>query len=222
MMVHRIILLFSISFLFFACAQQKSTSDSSMNTDQNNNSLSPNVQTAVLGAGCFWCVEAIFQNIDGVEKVEPGYSGGKIANPTYKMVCYGNTGHAEVAKIWYNPEVISYETLLEVFWHTHDPTTLNRQGADEGTQYRSAIFYETEEEKKIAEESLKRTDASDLWPDSIVTEVSELINYYPAEDYHKNYFKNNPNQPYCAAVIAPKVRKLKKQFPGLLKESASH
>jgi peptide-methionine (S)-S-oxide reductase len=210
------LLLFSIPFLFFACAKQKTRSVS----DVVNEILpmSENVQTAVLGAGCFWCVEAIFQNIRGVEKVEPGYSGGAIKNPTYKMICYGNTGHAEVAKIWYDPEVISYATLLQVFWHTHNPTTLNKQGGDEGTQYRSAIFYQTDEEKTIAEASLKETDSSGLWPSSIVTEVSPLINYYTAEDYHKNYFINNPNQPYCAAIIAPKVRKLRKQFPGILKE----
>lgn len=212
----RILLLFSFSLLFFACSDQRTKT--LKETMTINSPMSDNVQTAIFGAGCFWCVEAIYQNLEGVEKVEPGYSGGTIKDPTYKMVCYGNTGHAEVAKIWYNPDVISYETLLEVFWHTHNPTTLNKQGGDEGTQYRSAIFYQSEEEKEIAEKSLKKTDASDLWDDPIVTEVSPLINYYPAEDYHKNYFANNPNQPYCSAVIAPKVRKLRKQFPDLLKE----
>lgn len=185
--------------------------------NKSSDSLSENVQTAVFGAGCFWCVEAIFQSLEGVEQVEPGYSGGSVEDPTYQMVCYGNTGHAEVIKVWYNPDVISYEVLLEVFWHTHNPTTLNKQGGDEGTQYRSAIFYQSEEEKAKAETSLKATDSSGLWPDPIVTEISPLINYYVAEDYHHDYFANNPNQPYCAAVIAPKVRKLQKQFPGLLK-----
>jgi peptide-methionine (S)-S-oxide reductase len=212
----KILLLFSLSFLFFACADRKATTKSEVKN--SDSPMSENVKTAVFGAGCFWCVEAIFQNIEGVEKVEPGYSGGQIKDPTYKMVCYGNTGHAEVAKIWYNPDVISFETLLEVFWHTHNPTTLNKQGGDEGTQYRSAIFYETDQEKEIAEASLKKTDASGLWEDPIVTEVSPLINYYAAEDYHKNYYLNNSNQPYCAAVIAPKIRKLRTQCPGLLKE----
>lgn len=211
-----------ISLLLFSCAQQKSNSNPlesettiNMDTNVNNN---VDLDTAVFGAGCFWCVEAIYQNLNGVVKVEPGYSGGQIKNPTYKMVCYGNTGHAEVAKIWYNPKIISFETLLEVFWHTHNPTTLNKQGGDEGTQYRSAIFYLNEDQKSIAESSLKKTDSTDLWPDPIITKVSPLINYYTAEDYHKNYFNNNSSQPYCAAVIAPKIRKLRKQFPELLKE----
>ncbi|MEX2601993.1 MAG: peptide-methionine (S)-S-oxide reductase MsrA [Balneolaceae bacterium] len=173
-------------------------------------------QQATFGAGCFWCVEAIYQRINGVVAVESGYSGGHVDNPGYQAVTTGRTGHAEVARITFDPEVISYEELLEVFWHTHDPTTLNRQGADVGPQYRSVIFFHDERQQEIAEESLKRTDATDLWQDPIVTEVSPLINYYKAENYHQNYFNNNPDAGYCSIVIAPKVAKFKKDFPHLL------
>ena len=178
-----------------------------------------NYETAVLGAGCFWCVEAVYQRVNGVVAVESGYAGGHVENPTYNQVVSGKTGHAEVAKVTFDPEEISYEELLEVFWHTHDPTTLNRQGADVGTQYRSAIFYNSLEQKKIAEESMKRTDNSDLWDDPIVTEITPLSNYSVAEDYHQNYFNNNPNAGYCSVVIAPKLAKFKKDFPHLLQES---
>lgn len=176
-------------------------------------------ETAVLGAGCFWCVEAIYQRVNGVEAVESGYAGGHVENPTYNQVVSGRTGHAEVAKITFNPDLITFEEVLEVFWHTHNPTTLNRQGADVGTQYRSAIFYNSLEQKKIAEESLKKTDASELWGDPIVTEISPLSNYSVAENYHQNYFNNNPNAGYCSIVIAPKVAKFKKDFPHLWQES---
>lgn len=178
-----------------------------------------NTETAVFGAGCFWCVEAIYQRVNGIEAVESGYAGGHVQDPTYNQVVRGNTGHAEVAKVTFDPEVISFEELLEVFWHTHNPTTLNRQGADVGPQYRSAIFYLNEEQKEIAERSLKRTDESDLWDDPIVTEISPLINYSTAENYHQNYFNNNPNAGYCSVVIAPKIAKFKKDFPHLLQDS---
>ena len=176
-------------------------------------------ETAVLGAGCFWCVEAIYQRVNGVEAVESGYAGGHVENPTYNQVVSGKTGHAEVAKVTFDPDVISFEEILEVFWHTHNPTTLNRQGADVGTQYRSAIFYNSLEQKQIAEESLKKTDASGLWNDPIVTEITPLSNYSKAENYHQNYFNNNPNAGYCSVVIAPKVAKFKKDFPHLWQES---
>lgn len=179
----------------------------------------PNAQQATFGAGCFWCVEAIYQRVNGVIAVESGYSGGHVKNPTYEQVITGNTGHAEVARVTFDPEIIDYETLLEVFWHTHDPTTLNRQGNDIGPQYRSAIYYHNEEQRRIAEASMKRTDASGLWDDPIVTEISPLINYTVAEDYHQNYFNNNPNAGYCSFVIAPKVAKFKKDFPHLLQDS---
>jgi peptide-methionine (S)-S-oxide reductase len=175
-------------------------------------------EEATLGAGCFWCVEAIFQRTNGVIHVESGYSGGTVKNPSYRDVTSGRTDHAEVARILFDPSVISYELLLEVFWHTHDPTTLNRQGADVGTQYRSVIFYHNEEQRRIAEESKERTNSSGLWDSPIVTEISPLINYFKAEDYHQNYFNNNPNQPYCSIVIAPKLAKFRKDFPHLLKD----
>lgn len=182
-----------------------------------NDSTATTLQQATFGAGCFWCVEAIFERLEGVYNVESGYSGGHVTNPTYQQVTSGRSGHAEVIRFEYNPEVISYEQLLEVFWHTHDPTTLNRQGNDVGTQYRSAIFYHNNNQKEIALASKVKTDASDLWDNSIVTEVSPLINYYRAEDYHQDYFNNNPNAGYCSAVIAPKVRKFMREFSHLLK-----
>jgi len=177
-----------------------------------------NTETAVFGAGCFWCVEAIYQRVNGVTDIESGYAGGHVQDPTYRQVTTGKTGHAEVIKLEYDPSVISFEELLEVFWHTHNPTTLNRQGADVGTQYRSAIFYLTEEQKEVAEKSLEKTDASDLWEDPIVTEITPLSNYSTAEDYHQNYFNNNPNAGYCSVVIAPKLAKFKKDFPHLLQD----
>lgn len=173
---------------------------------------------ATFGAGCFWCVEAIFERVKGVISVESGYSGGKVKNPSYREVTTGTTGHAEVTRVVFDPEIVSFEVLLEVFWHTHDPTTLNRQGADVGTQYRSAIFYHNEEQRKIAEESKAKTDASGLWQNPIVTEISPLENYYVAEDYHQDYYNNNPNAGYCSYVIAPKVKKFKKEFGHLLND----
>lgn len=188
----------------------------SMNgTDFENNS---NTKTAIFGAGCFWCVEAIYQRVTGVKDIESGYAGGHVQDPTYRQVTSGKTGHAEVIKLEYDPSVISFEELLEVFWHTHNPTTLNRQGADVGTQYRSAIFYLNEEQKEVAEKSLKKTDTSNLWEDPIVTEITPLSNYSTAEDYHQNYFNNNSNAGYCSIVIAPKLAKFKKDFPHLLQD----
>lgn len=174
-------------------------------------------ETATLGAGCFWCVEAIFQELKGVESVESGYTGGEMDNPSYKEVCNGQTGHAEVAQIVFNPEIISFEEILEVFWTTHDPTTLNRQGADVGTQYRSAIFYHTDAQRKIAERS-KTELAPQIWDKSIVTEITPLGKYYKAEDYHQNYYALNTNQGYCSAVINPKLVKFRKKFADKLKE----
>lgn len=173
--------------------------------------------TTTLGAGCFWCIEAVFQNLKGVQSVASGYTGGQIENPTYEEISTGTTGHAEVAQIKFDPEMISFEDLLYVFWRTHDPTTLNRQGADVGTQYRSAIFFDSEEQKEIAERSKAKTDASDLWPEPIVTEISQLDKFYKAEEYHQDYYKLNSNQPYCRLVIDPKIRKLKKYFADRLK-----
>lgn len=184
------------------------------NMDKNNNSK---LEIATFGAGCFWCTEAIYERLDGVEKVISGYSGGNIKNPSYKEVCTGTTGHAEVTQIYFNPEVISYGELLDVFWYTHDPTTLNRQGNDMGTQYRSVIFYHDENQKKIAEESKLKTDQSGTFKDPIVTEISPLINFYEAEDYHQDYFNNNSNQPYCSIVISPKIKKFTAKYQNKLK-----
>ena len=166
---------------------------------------------ATLGGGCFWCVEAVFQRIEGVLSVKPGYAGGDIKNPTYKQICTGNTGHAEVAKIEFDPEKITYSQILNVFWQSHDPTTLNRQGNDVGTQYRSVIFFHDEGQREIAEKSKIDADKSGYWDNKIVTEITLLNNYYDAEDYHDNYYNNNPNQPYCLFVIKPKLDKLEKQ-----------
>lgn len=177
-----------------------------------------NTETAIFGAGCFWCVEAIYERVNGVQSVKSGYAGGHVEDPTYRQVTTGTTGHAEVARLEYDPNVISYEELLEVFWHTHNPTTKDRQGADVGPQYRSVIFYLNEEQKEIAEKSLNKTDASDLWEDPIVTEIEPLSNYSEAEDYHQNYYENNPNAGYCSIVIAPKIAKFKKDFPHLLSD----
>jgi len=179
---------------------------------------SKELKTATFGAGCFWCTEAVFLSVNGVTKVVSGYSGGKVKNPSYREVCTGMTGHAEVTQITYDPKIVSFEDLLEVFWNTHDPTTLNRQGADEGTQYRSAVFYNDEEQKKIAEAYKKQLEASHVYKNPIVTEISPLINFFAAEDYHQNYFALNPNQGYCQYVIRPKVEKFKKQFAAKLKK----
>lgn len=188
-------------------------------SNEQPDATDPETETAVFGAGCFWCVEAIYQRVNGIVAVESGYAGGHVENPTYEQVITGKTGHAEVARVTFKPAEISYEELLEVFWHTHNPTTLNRQGADVGTQYRSAIFYVNDEQRDIALKSLQKTNDSDLWADEIVTEVTPLTNYSTAEDYHQNYFNNNPNAGYCSVVIAPKIAKFKKDFPHLLQES---
>ena len=177
-----------------------------------------NLQTATLAGGCFWCLEAVYDEIKGVHSVESGYSGGNVDNPTYRAVCNGNTGHAEAVQIQFDPNVVSYRDLLNVFFAIHDPTTLNRQGADVGTQYRSAIFYHDEEQKKIAEDLIKELNDQDLWGRTIVTEVTPFDKFYKAEDYHQEYFANNPYQPYCMAVVAPKVSKFRKHFLELLKK----
>jgi len=185
--------------------------------DKSEADMTIRMEIATFGAGCFWCVEAVFQQLNGVENVQSGYAGGTVPNPTYKQVCAGRTGHAEAVQITFNPAIISFADLLQVFWRTHDPTTLNRQGADSGTQYRSAIFYHDPEQQKIAEQSKAETDKSGLWPDPIVTEITAFTNFYPAEDYHQNYFTDNPSQPYCQFVIDPKIRKFQKEFKNKLK-----
>jgi peptide-methionine (S)-S-oxide reductase len=177
------------------------------------------IKEATFGAGCFWCVEACFKDLDGVVNVLPGYSGGQLKNPSYKEVCLGTTGHAEVARVEYNDEIISFTELLEVFWFVHNPTTLNRQGNDIGTQYRSAVFYHDEEQKVLSEDYKQKLNDSGAWDDPIITEISPLINFFPAENYHHNYFENNPDQPYCSSVVRPKVEKFRKAFEARLKQS---
>lgn len=186
-----------------------------LTTQVNTNSRE---ETAIFGAGCFWCVEAVFQRIEGVEKVISGYSGGFIKNPPYREVCEGTTGHAEVCKIIFDPTKVSFETLLSVFWQTHDPTTLNRQGNDIGTQYRSAIFYLSDSQKEIAEKIKRELDASGAFGSKIVTEIIAYSNFYPAEDYHQNYFNLNKQQSYCQFVVAPKLEKFEKVFGSSLRK----
>jgi len=173
---------------------------------------------ATLGGGCFWCIEAVFDELRGVEQVESGYAGGTVANPTYRQVCTGTTGHAEVVQIIFDPKVISYQQILQVFFSVHDPTTLNRQGADVGTQYRSVIFYHNEAQKTIAEQVIKEIEAAKIWDGPIVTEVVPFQAFYRAEDYHQEYFRNNGEQPYCSLVIAPKVTKFRQRFREMLKK----
>jgi peptide-methionine (S)-S-oxide reductase len=175
------------------------------------------MEVATLGGGCFWCTEAVFADLKGVARVESGYSGGSVANPTYRDVCTGTTGHAEVINITFDPKVISFKELLEVFFTVHDPTTMNRQGADVGTQYRSAIFYHSEEQKAIAQEVIKEIESAKIWEAPIVTEVTPFKGFYKAEDYHQGYFAQNPNQPYCRVVIAPKVAKFRDHYRERLK-----
>jgi len=175
-------------------------------------------EVATLAGGCFWCLEAVYKELRGVEKSVSGYTGGQVANPTYKQVCTGETGHAEVVQVTFDPKVITFEELLEVFFTIHDPTTLNRQGADVGTQYRSAIFYHTPEQKEIAERTIRKITEAKIWDDPIVTEVTKLSTFYKAEDYHQNYYELNPDQGYCRVVIQPKVMKFRKQFMEKLKK----
>jgi peptide-methionine (S)-S-oxide reductase len=176
-----------------------------------------NQETAVFGGGCFWCLEAVFDRLQGVKSVESGYMGGHIENPTYRQVCGGDTGHVEVIRVTFDPQEISYSELLEVFFEIHDPTTLNRQGNDMGTQYRSVIFYESEEQRRQAEKAIAGLNAARIWPDSVVTALEPATKFYVAEDYHQEYYANNSSQPYCQLVISPKVKKLQKKFSEKLK-----
>lgn len=198
-----------------SCGQQSATDTNK--TMATANKEQPGLQVATFGNGCFWCTEALFQRLNGVEKVVSGYSGGKVKNPTYKEVCSGLTGHAEVIQITFDPEKITFDELLEVFWKTHDPTTLNRQGADEGTQYRSAVFYHTDEQKLLATEYRKKLDASGAFNNPIVTEITAFTEFYPAEDYHQNYYNLNGTAPYCSYVIQPKLDKFRQVFKSKLK-----
>jgi len=180
--------------------------------------MNTSLQTATLAGGCFWCLEAVFDDVKGVHGVESGYAGGTVPNPSYRAVCNGDTGHAEVVQVRFDPNVVSYRDLLNVFFAIHDPTTLNRQGADVGTQYRSAIFYHNDDQKMIAEELIESLNAQKIWDNPIVTQLAPLDKFYMAEDYHQEYFARNPYQPYCMAVVAPKVSKFRKHFLEMLKK----
>ena len=186
--------------------------------DTENNSSDNNVETATLANGCFWCSEAVFQRLKGVKSILPGYAGGTIKNPSYGQVCTGKTGHTESIQIKFDPNVISFEKILDIFWHTHDPTTLNKQGNDVGTQYRSAVFYHDENQKKIAEDSKKDLSEKGIYKDPVVTEITPFTNFYVAENYHKNYYQNHSSEPYCSFVINPKIDKLFKQYRHQIKE----
>lgn len=209
--------LIALIFLFSGCTKNSIPVNQIIKTDNVKSKMSTKTDTAVFGAGCFWCVETIFERLKGVESVESGYAGGTTENPTYEQVCNGNTGHAEVARIIYDPEIISYKELLDVFWTTHDPTTLNRQGADVGTQYRSVIFYLNDEQKQSAEKS-KKESAPQLWSDEIVTEITSLEKFYPAENYHQDYYNQNSEKSYCKFVINPKLQKFREKFKDKIKE----
>lgn len=211
-------ILYSIGLvmLFMACKGQPQAKPTPNNTPTTMDNTK--LDTATLGAGCFWCVEAVFQELNGVTIVLPGYTGGFKDNPTYKEVCEGTTGHAEVAQIVYDTTVLSFEELLEVFFYTHDPTTLNRQGNDVGTQYRSAIFYHNAEQKEIADRVIKALNTERVYPNPVVTQVTPFEKFYVAEDYHINYYKNTgDNNSYCTYVVKPKVEKFKKAFKDKLK-----
>ena len=202
-----------LSIVLISCSDFKAS-----NREKIKQEPAIGMETITLGAGCFWCVEAIFGSIDGVESATSGYAGGNVKNPSYKEVCTGKTGHAEVVQVVYNPEIVSLAKILEVFFQVHDPTTLNRQGNDIGTQYRSAIFYHNDGQKATATAILNKLDMSGIFDKKIVTEITRAENFYPAEDYHQDYYELNGEQPYCSAVVRPKVEKFKKAFADILKE----
>ena len=211
-----VILFFFTSLLFFA---SKNESKPNLISEANAMTDNQNKAVATFGSGCFWCTEAVFERLEGVSKVESGYSGGHVDRPTYEQVTTGTTGHAEVTQLTYNPDVISYKELLEVFWKTHDPTTLNRQGNDVGPQYRSVIFYHDNEQKELAERYKKELDEAGVFDNPIVTEISPYEKFYKAENYHQDYYANNPYQPYCSFVITPKIEKFEKVFKDKLKKN---
>jgi peptide-methionine (S)-S-oxide reductase len=206
--------------VFTACGQNGAAANPSTDHSQKTNVMSDNpvLDTATFGAGCFWCVEAQFQMLDGVISVTSGYSGGTVKNPAYREVCNGTTGHAEVVQVVYDTTKLSYDEMLEAFWHTHDPTQLNRQGNDVGTQYRSVIFYHNEEQKKKAEHYKQQMNEKNTWGKPVVTEISAFTTFYKAEDYHQNYYKQNGNEGYCQYVVRPKVEKFREVFKEKLKK----
>ena len=214
-------MLFTLLFLQSIGCNESTSQNQLLQKGKMNQSDIENTQLATFGSGCFWCTEAVYERVKGVLSVTSGYAGGKIDNPSYEEVCSGSTGHAEVIQLAYNPDIISYDELLEIFWKTHDPTTLNRQGADVGTQYRSVIFYHSDDQKHKAENYKSELNKAGIWKDSIVTEISPFTNFYPAEKYHQNYYEQNPNQGYCSFVITPKIEKFEKIFRTKLKAYSS-
>ncbi|MCH8905295.1 MAG: peptide-methionine (S)-S-oxide reductase MsrA [Bacteroidetes bacterium] len=209
------LLCFMLFGTLISCAQE---SDNSTTMDEQKSTIDESkLETVTLGAGCFWCIEAVFEELKGVYSVTSGYAGGTVPNPSYRAVCTGTTGHAEVAQIQFDPEELSFDELLEVFWKTHDPTTLNRQGADVGTQYRSAVFYHDEEQKEAAEKYKQRLNELGAWDDPVITEISPLTVFYEADESHQDYYKNNSNDRYCSYVIQPKLDKFRKAFADKLK-----
>lgn len=207
-----------LAMVSFSCQSKESPEKAIVKSNKGEIKMdNKKLETAIFAGGCFWCTEAFFTDLKGVEKVVSGYIGGTVANPTYKQVCTGTTGHAEAIKITYNPEQVAYEDLLEIFFATHDPTTLNRQGADVGTQYRSEIFYTNDVQKAAAENFIKLLTDQHIYSSAIVTKVSKAPTFYDAEDYHQDYYAQNSNQPYCSAVITPKLEKLKKNYKSKLK-----
>ncbi|MBM3428838.1 MAG: peptide-methionine (S)-S-oxide reductase MsrA [Bacteroidetes bacterium] len=215
----KVVLRFWMALLCFgtiACGQSQSMEK--RNSTENKKAMgSGKIEVATLGAGCFWCVEAAYMQLNGVESAKSGYSGGQIKNPSYKEVCNGNTGHAEVVQIKFDPAIISFAEILEVFFTVHDPTQLNRQGNDIGTQYRSAVFFHSEEQKQIALKAIEAANETHTWSNPVVTEVTAFESFYPAEDYHDNYYNLHSDQPYCSMVITPKMEKFKKKFHDKLK-----
>ena len=211
---------FTLSMWLVSCAAAEDTNKAALKITPKPNLMNIMTDTATFGEGCFWCTEAFFQRLKGVKEVLSGYGGGFVENPTYEQVCDKNTGHIELARIVFDPKEISYDELLEVFWKTHDPTTLNRQGADAGTQYRSAVFYHNDEQKRLAEEYKKKLDESGAFGKPIVTEITAFSIFYEAEDYHQNFYNDNENYPYCQAVIRPKLDKFEKVFKDKMKKGS--
>lgn len=212
-----IIIALGMGSMQVSCSNRPNEAIMDNNVVINIGDNSQSIDTAVFGAGCFWCVEAVFAEVKGVMKVESGYSGGHIENPSYREVCTGTTGHAEVCRILYDTSVIGFEDLLEIFWKTHDPTTMNRQGADSGPQYRSVIFYTSEQQRELSEHYKAELDAAKIWNNPIVTAIEPFTNFYKAEDYHQDYYANNPNATYCSFVITPKLEKFRNVFSDKLK-----
>jgi peptide-methionine (S)-S-oxide reductase len=213
----KFMVLITLFIIALTGCNQSSSQNQNVKKDNMNQVNNSKLEKATFGSGCFWCTEAIFERVKGVTSVASGYAGGKVENPSYEEVCTGKTGHAEVIQIKFDPSVVSFDELLEIFWKTHDPTTLNRQGADVGTQYRSVIFFHNDEQKNKAESYKDKLNKAGIWNDSIVTEISPYTNFYAAENYHQDYYEQNPDKGYCSFVITPKIEKFEKIFKNKLK-----